>query len=459
MQARITSTVSSFGAKPCLISAQARMSYEEFSERVTLWTRRLGALPDIGGAVVAVRGDYSADACAAIIALAEARAIVVPLSPSAAARVDQCLDVAGVDTVVTLAPTCDWLLERRPAKEPRHALIETLRHQGTPGLILFSSGSTGQSKASVFDLEKLIAAKFRHTPSRTYRTLIFLLLDHIGGINTLLHTLCHGGTLVTPEDRSPDSVCRAIEKERVQLLPTSPTFLNMLLISGTHKRYDLSSLELITYGTEPMPVTTLVALREALPGVKLKQTYGLTELGVLPTQSKESGSLWMKIGGAGFEHKVVDGVLWVRSPSAMLGYINAPAPFDADGWFNTHDMVETDGDYLRILGRRSEIINVGGEKVYPVEVEDALLAAGNVRDAMVFGQANPVTGQVVVAQVSSISPEEPSVMARRLRSFCATRLDRYKVPVRIEIVDGDQRNDRFKKARVPSGQGGRVKDP
>ncbi|MEX3935792.1 hypothetical protein AB4Y32_29015 [Paraburkholderia phymatum] len=124
--------------------------------------------------------------------------------------------------------------------------------------------------------------------------------------------------------------------------------------------------------------------------MKLKQTYGLSELGILPTRSKGSGSLWMKLGTEGFEHRIADDVLWIRSATAMLGYLNAPSPFDDEGWFNTGDVVETDGEYVPALGRRSEIVNVGGEKVYPGEVESTLLAAGNARDVTVSGRPTPV---------------------------------------------------------------------
>ncbi len=96
----------------------------------------------------------------------------------------------------------------------------------------------------------------------------------------------------------------------------------------------------------------------------------------------------------------------------MLGYLNAPSPFDEDGWYNTHDVVEVDGPYIRILGRTTELINVGGQKVYPSEVESALLEMDNVREATVWGEPNPVTGQVVAARVTLARPEDqPSVRA------------------------------------------------
>ncbi len=105
----------------------------------------------------------------------------------------------------------------------------------------------------------------------------------------------------------------------------------------------------------------------------------------------------MRVGGEGYETKIVDGRLWIRAKSAMLGYLNAPSPFDADGFFDTGDLVEVDGEWLRILGRKSEIINVGGNKVFPMEVENALLELDNVEDVAVRGEPNPLTGQVVVA--------------------------------------------------------------
>ncbi len=276
---------------------------------------------------------------------------------------------------------------------------------------------------------------------------MFLLLDHIGGINTLFHALCNGGTIVTAADRSPEAVAAAIEAHRVQLLPTTPTFLNMLLISEAAERHDLSSLEIVTYGTEPMPETTLAAIAEALASVRLKQTYGLSELGILPTKSRGSNSVWLKLGADGFEHKIVDNILWIRSASAMLGYLNAPDPFDSEGWFNTQDLVETDGEYVRILGRRSELINVGGEKVHPTEIENLLLQLENVRDVTVGGRPNPVTGAVVAARVTPVRAEDPEAFRRRIRRFCRERLEPYKVPVVIEITDADHHGARFKKSR------------
>src|SRR5581483_4450949 len=107
-----------------------------------------------------------------------------------------------------------------------------LRAVDHPGLVLFSSGSSGKPKGAVHDLAALLR-KFER-PRPALRTLAFLLFDHIGGINTLLHVLASGGCLVTVTDRSPDGVLAAVERHRVELLPTSPTFLNLVLLSEAH---------------------------------------------------------------------------------------------------------------------------------------------------------------------------------------------------------------------------------
>ena len=232
------------------------------------------------------------------------------------------------------------------------------------------------------------------------------------------------------------------------MLPTTPSFLNMLVRSGAAEQYDFSSLQRITYGTEVMPQETLDRVSRAFPGVVLQQTYGLSELGVLRSKSREDGSLWVKVGGEGFQTKVVDDVLWIKSDYAMVGYLNAPNPFDPDGWFNTEDLVEVDGDWLRILGRDSDLINVAGQKVYPAEVEQAILELPNIKDVAVYGESNPLLGQVVVAKVAPAEPESAASLKKRIRQGCAKRLAAYMLPTKVVLADErDFYSSRLKKKR------------
>jgi long-chain acyl-CoA synthetase len=188
------------------------------------------------------------------------------------------------------------------------------------------------------------------------------------------------------------------------------------------------------------------------PQVTLQQTYGLIEVGVLRSKSRENGSLWVKIGGEGFATRVVDGLLQIKSTSTILGYLNAPSPITPDGWFMTGDAVEQDGDYFRILGRKSEIINVGGEKVYPVEVESVIQAMDNVMEVTVYGEKNPLLGSIVCAKVRLAEPQPAQQFTDALKRFCQTRMERYKVPVKVTVIEEQHFGDRYKKARADIGR-------
>ena len=357
--------------------------------------------------------------------------------------------LAGVEILFRFDESDGWTTERfehpNIAPESRRLVSKFLEREH-PGLVVFTSGSTGRPKGILHDCE-MVLQKF--SMERTaYRTLLFLLMDHFGGFNTLISIVAYGGTAVIPGNRGPEEVCRIVEQGKVELLPITPTFLNLLLASKCYQQFDLSSVKLITYGTEVMPEATLSRISEIFPSARLQQTYGLSELGVLRSKSRESNSVWVQIGGQGFETKVVDGMLHVRSQSAMVGYLNAPSPFDAEGWMNTGDMVEVDGEFMRILGRQSDVINVGGQKVFPVEVETVLLAADNVVEASVHGVPHALMGSIVAAQVSLEQDEDPIQLKARLRKICLAQLANYKVPVKFSIVpSAELHSDRGKKIR------------
>lgn len=419
-------------------------SYGWLLEQLQRWRTRLDQEQVEPGTVTMLEADFSPNAVAMFLALAERGCILVPLTEAVQGKRDEFIEIAEGEVTVQIDAD-DRAAIRRFDRQATHPIYSQLRTAGHPGLVLFSSGSTGKSKAAVHDLVPLLD-KFR-VPRRRLRSISFLLYDHIGGINTMLYTLANGGCLVTVEKRSPDAVLKAIEKHGVELLPTSPTFVNLILLSEAYQRWDLSSLTTVTYGTEPMPESTLKRFCEAVPHVRLLQTYGLSEVGILRSKSKSSDSLWVKIGGEGFETRVVDGLLEIKARSAMLGYLNAPSPFSDDGWFITGDAVEQDGEYLRILGRKSEMINVGGEKVFPAEVESVIQQLDNVADVTVHGQKNPITGQIVCARVTLQEQEEQRVFVRRLKAFCRERLAPYKVPVKTTIVEDSQHSSRFKRMR------------
>lgn len=429
---------------PAIVWRDQVTDYQWLADELDQLSRTLTERGVPRGAVVSVEADFSPRAVALLLALIEHGAVIVPLTSSVEEKKPEFREIAEVECRISIDAE-DRLEIETTGVRATHELLLKLKAQGHPGLILFSSGSTGKSKAALHDIVPMLE-KFT-VPRHTMRTITFLLFDHIGGFNTLLYNLSNTGCVVTVQDRRPETICRAVQEHRVELLPTSPTFLNLLLVSEAFRQYDLSSLKMVTYGTEVMPESTLRRFHAAFPQVKLLQTYGLSEVGILRSKSKSSDSLWVKVGGEGFETRVVDGMLEIKAKSAMLGYLNHASPFTADGWFKTGDAVEVDGEYLRILGRKSELINVGGEKVYPAEVESVLQLMEGVEDVAVTGQAHPMTGQIVFARVKLTSGESLAQFRARMRQFCQEKLPRYAVPQKVELVEESLHGERFKKMR------------
>lgn len=248
-------------------------------------------------------------------------------------------------------------------------------------------------------------------------------------------------------DRRPETICRIVEKSRAEVLPVSPTFINLLLLSGEHRKRDLSSLQIVTYGTEVMPKETLTRLCEAMPWVRTLQKYGLSEVGALRSKSESNDSCWVKLGGENIQLRVVDEMLEIQSPTTMMGYLNAESPFTEDGWFKTGDVVEVKGEYFRILGRKSEQINVGGEKFYPAEAEQILLEMPDVVDVMVKSEPNAISGSVVVATFKLSSDKAVKEHRAEMRAFCAERMPRFMVPQKVKLSSEDLHSERYKKKR------------
>ena len=392
--------------------------------------------------VVAVQADHTPDSLTFMLALIETKNIFVPFS-FANKDIEEKLEIAEAEIFIKFVG--DKFEFKKTGVTASHELIEILKKRNHPGVIIFSSGSTGKPKAAVHDFSNLLN-KFK-IKRDTLRTITFFPFDHWAGTNLLLYILSNAGVVGIPSEISPEVICKFIEKFKMELFPTTPTFINLLLISKAYENYDLSSLKIVTYGSEVMLESTLKAFHKLFPKIKLKQTYGMTEVGVMRAKSKSSDSLWVKIGGEDYQKKVVDGILYIKAKTTILGYLNAIAPVDKDGWYNTGDRVIQDGEWFKFLGRVTDIINVGGDKVYPAEVESVLLEMDNISGATVFSKPNPIMGNVVAAKINIEKPEPISELKKRIRKYCKGKLENFKIPVYIEISKELKLSERYKKVR------------
>ncbi len=434
-----------YNRQTALIWHNTSYTYSHIIGRINHWRVALNHFYQ--GTIVGLESDFSPETIAILFALIEKNVVVVPLDINHSNKNSKKIEIAQLDYLIKVINEDEINITKiTPIVDEKNDLYKIIQQKGVPGLVLFTSGSSGEPKGALHDFSKLLA-KFQ-VKRNALLTINFLLFDHWGGLNTLFHILSNGGTVVVLENRTPDYVCELIEKYKAELLPTSPTFLNMLVLSRAYERHSLESLKVISYGAEPMPESLLKHLNTLFHNIKLQQTYGLIELGVMRSQSQDNGSLWVKIGGEGYQTRVVDGILQIKSDSAMLGYLNAKSPFTEDGWFITGDSVEEDGEYFKILGRKSEMINVGGEKVFPQEVENVILEIPEVEDVLVFAESNSLTGKIVCAKIKYNGTETKAEVIKKVKTYCRTKLETFKIPVKINLVNTTFESERFKKSRL-----------
>ena len=432
----------SFNSKNAIVFEDRIYTYEEFIKQIKDYKNILDK-HNISSKVVVILGDYSFYNLALFFALYENKNIIVPITSNIKKVQDDFIEESFCQTIIKTDEKN--LLIQNLKTTFSHNMIDNLREKNSSGLILFSSGSTGKPKAMVHNLDTLIDS-FKDKKEKSMNMLVFLMFDHIGGLNTVFNALCMGACLIIPKIKDAKTICELIEKYKIMVLPSSPTFLNLILISQEYKNYDLSSLRMITYGTETMPQSLLLKLKEVFPKVKFLQTFGTSETGISTTSSKSSNSLFMKLEDINGEYKIVENELWLRSKTQVLGYLNASMDsFTSDGWFKTGDLVEVDGEYIKIIGRAKEVINVGGQKVLPAEVESIILEMEEISDCMVYGEKNAITGQTVVCDV--VLNKNIENIKKRVRVFCKDRLDAYKIPTKVNVVDKTNFSDRFKKIR------------
>lgn len=410
------------GAKePILIYREQKIYFDDIVNQAKVDLSELRA-----GDVVVLIGDFDPLSIQTMLRLIDIGVILVPLTNDTRNQHEYFFTSAHVDVVINNGAVHKLSPQ---SNTDENGLLQVVRDKGHPGLVLFSTGTTGRPKAILHDFQPFLE-RYK-TPRPTLKTLNFLLFDHIGGINTLLHTLFNGGTVVAPDSRNVRNILDLCDVHGVEVLPTTPTFLRMMLMSGLIPDLWPRSVRIVTYGTERMDQPTLDILCEMLPDVDFRQTFGMSELGILRVKSEARNSLFMKIGGEGIETKVSDDILFIRSSSRMVGYLNAPSPFTDDGWYKTDDIVEVKDDFYKVTGRKNDVINVGGLKFMASEVERVALEFPGVGLVKVTPRSNPVTGQHVELQVQ---PQHQAVFdLEKFKSYLKERLPKHMTPRRVSV--------------------------
>lgn len=414
----IRTKLASFSDRTACHEAGRCWSYTDLCE---LMDQAAATLPTKGAAVIEVQTATTIEGLAMLLAIAETDHIALPLPAE--------------------------LPEAEQSKMRQVAQCSPLYNElDGSGLVLFSSGTSGEPKGMLHNFDALLKRYQRLSP-RQDRCLLLLLIDHIGGLDSAFRCLFSGSTLVIPDARTPEAAGEAIAKHKVNVLPASPTFLNLMLLAHIPEKHDLSSIEIVAYGAEPMPQALLHRLNEAFPQAQLQQKFGTSETGSIRIKSAENESLFFRIDDSDTEWKIVDDELWLKTPSRILGYLNATdSKLEANGWYRTGDLVETDHNgNLRIIGRASALINVGGQKVHPAEIEAILSEIEGIEAVHVYSKEDPITGNAVACEIVTSARKELREWKRAIRSHCRGKLAPWKIPSSVRVSTEITLSNRLKR--------------
>ncbi|MGH3264107.1 MAG: AMP-binding protein, partial [Trebonia sp.] len=330
------------------------------------------------------------------------------------------------------------------------------------GIFLCTSGTTGTPKGILLREEQLahVASSVveSHRLGRLDRGYCSLPLFHVNAeVVGLLGTLRAGAYLAVDSRFSRRGFWDLIEAERITWINAVPAIISILSMdppTDPPKR-----LRFVRSASAPLPIASLERFEKAL-GVPVIETYGMTEAASMITANpvdgpRKPGSAGKPAGsevrvelpsGGPADHGDIGRVL-IRGTGVITGYASGgrPGAFD-DGWLDTGDLGYTDADgYLFLVGRSDDVINRGGEKIYPREIEEILLAQPGVRSAAVIGARDEVLGERPVAYVVPEADVDADAVAALLRGACAERLPRHKRPSEFHFLD-----------RLPLGQTGKI---
>ena len=324
--------------------------------------------------------------------------------------------------------------------------------------ILYTTGTTGQSKgvmvshrALIADAENLIAGQgFSHD-------LVFIIngpLNHIGSLSKIWPCIILGATILIIEGmKDLNAFFRALDTPPSSfLLPPSsklkfatffvPATIRMILQFAPDRLASYAhKLDFIESGAAPLPQTDMQRLCELLPHTRLYNTYASTETGIIATYNYNDGRCMANCLGRPMPHSKIlitlDGLIACQGDTLMSGYVGDPeltAKVLHDDTVFTSDVGILDEEgMLHLSGRASDVINVGGFKVSPIEVEEAAMASPMVSDCICISASHPVTGRALKLLV--VTPPGQKLDKRTLARYLADRLEPYKVPMLYEQVD------------------------
>jgi acyl-coenzyme A synthetase/AMP-(fatty) acid ligase len=354
------------------------------------------------------------------------------------------IEDAGIDAVVTDQPerwSGSGLGLVIVACPPESAADKAKTERATEWLML-TSGTSGVPKIVGHTLEALTGAIVADGPARGAPPVwaTFYDIRRYGGLQIFLRAIIGGGTMVLsdPHEALGDAVAR-LDARGVTHISGTPSHWRKLLMSGSASGF---SPKYVRLSGEIADQAVLDGLSKAFPGASVGHAYASTEAGVgfAVNDGKEGfPAAMIGVDRDGVEMKIEDGSLRIRSKRTAHAYIgrSAAALMDRDGFVDTGDMVELRDDRYYFVGRRGGIINIGGLKVHPEEIEAVINRHADVRMSRARSRKSPITGGIVVADVvlaDGSDANRGAEIRNEILSECRATLAPHKVPAMIRFV-------------------------
>ena len=296
-----------------------------------------------------------------------------------------------------------------------------------PTIWVATSGTSGPPKIVDHSWDSLLSAARLANQWHALSWLLVYDAKRWAGIQVWVQAVLTGGCVVVPQRRDPDVVAQAIADNRVAVLPATPTLMRRLLSSADPQLLARCQLERITLGGEAADGPLLDQIKRRFPAARVSHVYATTELGeVFRVRDGLPGfpALWMTRplpGGAR---------LSTRRDGELLVQLSRDTAEVATG-----DLVEQHGDRFEFVGRRSDVIVVGGAKVYPKRVEEVIRQVPGVVDARVHGVASPITGELVALDLVVASDADAEAVRRAVLERCRNDLEPHAVPRVVNLLD------------------------
>ena len=480
-------TASRLPDKVALMEGEEKLTYSETEARVLALSARLEERDINPGDRVALLFPNCIDFCLAYFAVLNLGAVVVPLNNRLAPReFEYILNDSGAKTLIvgyqfwetylkfkdnihsveqviyggeTPQEGVDFLADLTvPGPKPG---VKTDLGPDSPACIMYTSGTTGIPKGAIMSHDNIFfnarncGAHLNYKENDT--TLIVVPLFHVTGLNSQLIAFFYtGGTCAIMRTYKTATMIELIEKYQVTVLFNVPTMYTLMLLNEALDRHDLSTLRLAAYGGAPMDPETIMDLQKRL-GVDLYNAYGLTETSSLTTilpacdAVRKAGSVGLPVTGINLrviDEKGVDlhsdkvGELLIKGPNVVSRYWNKPEETARDivkGWLHTGDFARIDKEgFVSIVDRKKDMINRGGENIYSIEVESALVANTKVLEASVLPRPHSVFGEVVHAFVVLVP--DATATEEEIIEHCKGLIADFKTPASVSFVDELPRN-------------------